>query len=190
VSENRGSGGICMGTYHYSSASTQNTLHNNTIYSNNATGIGVYTNYNYLSNNTISSLSGYYALKVSYVKNSFYNYIWRNNTANGEQINYYYDEHDKITELADNIIENKCLSAHNVSNVGKITLIDCTNLTVRDSELSNNSLSGSYGIFLWSSDDNNLTNNTISNNHDGIWLYNMASGCTTHQTTTSQTSIR
>ncbi|MEA1905776.1 MAG: NosD domain-containing protein, partial [Euryarchaeota archaeon] len=172
MSENRGSGGICIGTYHYSSESTQNTLHNNTILSNNATGIGVYTNYNYLSNNTISSLSGQYALKVSYIRNSFYNYIWRNNTANGEQINYYYDEHDKITELADNIIENKCLSAHNVSNVGKITLIDCTNLAVRDNELSNNSLSSSYGIFLWSSDDNNLTNNTISNNRDGIRLYN------------------
>ncbi|RZN15551.1 MAG: hypothetical protein EF812_02110 [Methanosarcinales archaeon] len=168
VLENRGDGGICIGTHHYSSLSTQNTLANNTILSNNKTGIGVYTNYNYLSNNTISSLSGQYALKVSYAMNSFYNYIWRNNTANGEQINYYYDEHDKITELDDNIIENKYLSASNVSNVGKITLINCTNLIVRDCEFSNSS---NYGIFLRNSDNNNLTNNTISNNYNGIWLY-------------------
>ncbi|RZB29225.1 MAG: hypothetical protein AEth_01367 [Candidatus Argoarchaeum ethanivorans] len=170
VSKNRGDGGICIGTYYYSSLSTQNTIANNTILSNNNTGIGAYTNYNYLSNNTISSLSGHYALKVSYVRNSFYNHIWRNNTANGEQINYYYDEHDKITELGDNIIENKYLFASNVSNVGKITLIDCTNLTIRNSEFSNNIKSG-YGIFLRNSSNNNLTNNAISNNCNGIWLY-------------------
>jgi parallel beta-helix repeat protein len=57
-----------------------------------------------------------------------------------------------------------------VSNVGKITLIGCTNLTIRDSELSNNSLSSGYGIFLWSSDNNTLTNNTLSNNYNGILL--------------------
>jgi parallel beta-helix repeat protein len=90
------------------------------------------------------------------------NYIWRNNTANGEEVNYYYDEHNKI-------LDPKYLSEYNVSNVGKITLINCTNITIRDSELSNNIKSG-YGIFLWNSNNNNLTNNTLSNNYNGIML--------------------
>ncbi|NOR59048.1 MAG: hypothetical protein GQ469_00190, partial [Methanosarcinales archaeon] len=54
--------------------------------------------------------------------------------------------------------------------VGKITLINCTNITIRDSELSNNIKSG-YGIFLWNSNNNNLANNTLSNNYNGILLY-------------------
>ena len=171
VSENRGDGGICIGGYHNSLLSTQNTLTNNTILSNNNTGIGAYTNYNTLSDNAISTANGQYALKISHAVGSYYNYIWRNNTANGEQINYYYNERDTITELGNNIIESKHLTAQNVSNVGKITLVNCYNLTVRDNALSNNAYHGS-GIFLWNSDENALSNNTISNNHDGIKLYN------------------
>ena len=160
--------GIQIGDLYSSSASMYNVLHNNTIGSNTGTGIGVYANYNYLSNNTISSVSTQCALEVSHITRSYYNYIWRNNTANGEEVNYYYNKHDII-------IESKYLSESDVSNVGKITLIDCTNITIRNSELSNNSKSGSYGIFLWNSSNNNLTNNTISNNYNGILLHGSSS---------------
>ncbi|HDN65108.1 MAG TPA: hypothetical protein ENF23_02240, partial [Methanosarcinales archaeon] len=172
VSANRGNG-IQLGDNTGNHLSTHNILHNNIVQSNNNTGIVFNTNYNRLTANNLSDNGNFaFALYCEMDNCFYYNYIWRNNTANGEQINYYYDEHDKITELNDNIIENKYLSACDVSNVGKITLIDCTNITIRDSELSNNSLSNGYGIFLWNSDGNNLTNNTISNNYDGIRLYN------------------
>ena len=175
VSDNREKG-IQIGDS--SSASTHNILHNNTILSNTDTGIGVYTNSNYLSSNTISSASTQYALELLHDRRSYHNYIYRNNTANGEEVNYYYNEHDLV-------VASKYLSAHNVSNVGKITLIDCTNITVRDSELSNNIKSG-YGIFLWNSSNNNLINTTMLDNYCGIELCDSSSNNITDLDITSQ----
>ena len=153
VSENSGNG-IYTG-------SGDNIIRNNTILSNGGTGVTFGSNNNDLSENTISGNSN---LALQFLDWYYDNYIWRNNTANGEEVNYYYNEHD-IT------IESKYLSASNVSNVGKITLINCTNIIIRDSELSNNIKSGSYGIFLRDSNNNNLNNNTLSNNYNGILLH-------------------
>ena len=96
----------------------------------------------------------------------YYNYIWRNNTANGEEVNYYYGE--------SNIAIEKHLVAPNVTNLGKITLIDCANIDVGDSTLSNN-VKG-HGAFLWKSNNTNLTNITTQNNWYGIGLDDHSSG--------------
>jgi parallel beta-helix repeat protein len=165
VSANRDHG-IQLGSGSGSGAhlSTDNILHNNTVKFNNGTGIRFHTNYNRLTENNMSD-NGEFAFAL-YQESSIYyyqNYIWRNNTANGEEVNYYYNEHDMT-------LDSKHLSASNVSNVGKITLIGCTNITIKNSELSNNIKSDGYGIFLWNSNNNNLTNNTISNNYRGILL--------------------
>ncbi|MEA1907841.1 MAG: NosD domain-containing protein, partial [Euryarchaeota archaeon] len=145
-------------------SSSSNRIINNTVQSNNGTGIALYSDYNCLSDNTILAASGQYALTVLDTAQSPYrNYIWRNNTANGEQVNYYYDEHDIV-------IESKYLSASNVSNAGKITLVDCTNVTIRNNHISNNSKKG-HGIFMWNSSENTLSNNTLSNNYHGIVLH-------------------
>ena len=160
VSENR-EHGIQLGSEYC--LSTQNILHNNTVQSNNATGIVFYTDHNRLTENNISDNLDF-ALYYDPSNYVYYNYIWRNNTANGEEVNYYCDERDLT-------IDPKHLSASNVCNLGKITLINCTNITVRDSELSNNTKQTSYGVFLWKSDYNTLTNNTLSNNYNGILLH-------------------
>jgi parallel beta-helix repeat protein len=141
-----------------------NIIRNNTIRSNGGTGVIFYSNNNDLSENTISDNTKW---ALYFVDPYYNNHIWRNNTANDEEVDYYYNEQNII-------IESKNLAAYNVSNVGKITLIACTNITVRDSELSNNIRSG-YGIFLRNSNNNNLTNNTISNNYNGIMLYGSSS---------------
>jgi len=156
ISENSGDG-IRIGSF--TEHPGNNTIRNNTILSNSGTGVTFYSDNNDLSENTIS---GNRDFALQFADQYYDNSIWRNNTANGEKVNYYYNEHD-IT------IESNYLSAYNVSNVGKITLIGCTNITVKDSELSNNIKSG-YGIFLWDSNDNSLTNNTISNNYYAILL--------------------
>jgi parallel beta-helix repeat protein len=158
ISENSGNGiSIGSATEHPG----DNIIQNNTILSNSGIGVTFYSNNNDLSENTISGDSNH---TLQFMDPYYYkNYIWRNNTANGEEVNYYHNEQDII-------IESKYLSASNVSNVGKITLIDCTNITIRDSEFSNNVKSG-YGIFLWNSSNNNLTNNTLSNNYNGILLH-------------------
>ena len=162
VSDNRDVG-IYIGNPDNVSDSTNNILHNNTVQSNSGIGIALYSDHNRLSDNTILAASGQCALAVSDAVRSYHNYIWLNNTANNEQVNYYYNEHDIV-------IESKHLSESNVSNAGKITLVDCTNITVRNNYISNNSNAG-YGIFLWNSSDNTLSNNTISNNYHGIVLH-------------------
>jgi parallel beta-helix repeat protein len=167
VSENGGYG-IQLGSENGDHLSEQNILHNNNVQSNNATGIVFYTNCNRLTENSISDNRDFaFALYSDSSTYFYYNYIWRNNTANGEEVNYYHNERD-IT------LDSKYLSASNVCNVGKITLIDCTNITVRDSELSNNIRSG-CGMFLWNSSNNSLTNNTLSNNYNGIRLHDSSS---------------
>jgi len=160
VSDNSGDG-IYIGS---GTVDANNIIRNNTILLNGCNGVTFYSNTNYLSENTISDNSVW---ALYFMKPYYNNFIWRNNTANGEEVNYYYNEHDLT-------IDSKYLSAYNVSNVGKITLIGCTNITVRDSELSNNIRSG-YGMFLWNSTNNNLTNNTLSNNYNGILLQRSSS---------------
>jgi parallel beta-helix repeat protein len=94
ISENRGCG-IQLGSGSGDHLSKHNILHNNTIQSNNATGIVFYTDYNRLTENNISDNRDFaftfYSDSGTYF---YYNYIWRNNTANGEEVNYYYNEHD------------------------------------------------------------------------------------------------
>jgi parallel beta-helix repeat protein len=144
----------------YLDGSGYNNMIDNNVSENSGTGVTFRSNNNDLSENTISDNRDF---ALHFAGLYYNNYIWRNNTANDEEVNYYYDEHDKI-------LDPKYLSEYNVSNVGKITLINCTNITIRDSELSNNIKFG-YGIFLWNSNNNNLTNNTLSNNYNGILLY-------------------
>ncbi|KAB3541842.1 MAG: hypothetical protein C5617_009055, partial [ANME-2 cluster archaeon] len=144
----------------YLDGNGDNNIRDNNVSENNDAGVTFRSNDNDLSENTISGNNG---LALQFFDRRYNNSIWRNNTANGEEVNYYYDEHDLT-------IDSKYLSAYNVSNVGKITLIRCTNITIRDSELSNNIIESGYGIFLRNSDNNNLTNNTLSNNYNGIML--------------------
>ena len=167
--------GISLGTPD-SHSSEYNILHNNTIMSNNVSGILFRTNNNTLTNNTISDnkdLAFEFPGEIKY----YYNYIGRSNKANGEEINYYYNENG-------NTIQLKSLTAYNVSNVGKITLVNCSNFDIQDNTLSNNIQSGS-GIFLWNSVNNDLADNTLSNNYDGIVLYNSPNNNFTNMQTTN-----
>ncbi|PXF61242.1 MAG: hypothetical protein C4B59_04635 [Candidatus Methanogaster sp.] len=163
ILDNRGNG-IVIGTYGVHS-SEYNVLHNNTIRLNNGSGITFQANYNNLTNNIISENVDLAFEFPSATAMCYCNYIWRSNRANGEEINYYYNENG-VT------VSSKTLTAYNVSDVGKITLINCYNFDIQDNTLSNNIHKPGSGIFLWNSYENDLTGNTISNNYDGIRLYN------------------
>jgi parallel beta-helix repeat protein len=177
VSENSGDG---IRTGSDIGQSDSNTIRNNTILANGGNGVMFISNDNDLSENTISE-NHYFALY--FVDWNYNNSIWRNNTANGEEVNYYHNEQDII-------IESKYLPAYNVSNVGKITLIGCTNITIKNSELSNNIKYDGHGIFLWDSNNNSLTNNTISNNCNGILLHESSSNNITDLDTISPSDQR
>ncbi len=169
ISGNRNNG-IVLGISGDNS-SEYNIFHNNTIRFNDISGITFGTNYNTLTNNTISE-NLYLAFEIL---DYYYNYIWRSNTANGEEINYYYNENG-------NTVQSKSLTAYNVSNVGKITLVNCNNFNIHDNNLLNNinSDSGGYGIFLRNSGNNDFADITLSNNYDGIKLYRSSNNNFTH----------
>ncbi len=145
--------------------SNNNSISNNNISSNNWRGIYLYeSNNNSISNNNISSNNddGIY-LKDSndntiesnefindglFVRDSYRNEV-RNNTVNGKPLVYLEGESDEIFHKA-----------------GQVILINCLNITIMNSELTNTDV----GIELWMSNKCSIYNNIISSNNWGIYL--------------------
>jgi len=139
-----------------------NRISNNIISNNRNSGIYLWGNYNNLTENTIENNSEY-GLDID----SINNYISQSNIVNGEPIYYFYNLHGTAANPI--ILENLNLSAPRVSNVGKITLINCTYFVIKNNTLANNYLyphsNEGYGIYLYYSSNNNLIyhNNIINN---------------------------
>jgi parallel beta-helix repeat protein len=132
-----------------STGSHNNIVINNTIF-NETRGIWIHSSdFNNLYNNTLFNNSAY----GLYIMGGYRQNISQNNTINGETVYYFYDDHDAPP------IEDLTLPASGVSNVGKITMAYCSNITLRNNTVSNNS----FGIFLYASEDLTLWNNYIYN---------------------------
>ncbi|CAD7771773.1 Periplasmic copper-binding protein (NosD) [Candidatus Methanoperedenaceae archaeon GB37] len=184
------------------SSSSYNLLSNNTVSSSSD---GIYldsSENNDIRNSTVlDTVHGYYIESSSnnnltdnnitgsthtalYIVNDYDNAIDPySNTVDGEPVYYYYN----YTSVE---IKNNDLAAYNVSNLGRISLIDCADFVIENNTIKNRY----HGIYLKSSDnitiiENNLTeirenglylisssNNNISGNHlpscgnDGIHL--------------------
>ncbi|NOR47892.1 MAG: DUF2341 domain-containing protein, partial [Methanosarcinaceae archaeon] len=163
ISDNTISSNAINGIY---VASAGNFFSNNTITSNTDNGIAIIINNNTYSNNTIITGGGY-GFYITF--GQYDNYIYQNNTVNGENIYYYYGNTTTQTVTVES------LTANHVSNVGKISLIKCSNFEIKDNTLSNNTyIDGGIpsGIFLYNSSDITISNNTISDNYEGIYFYN------------------
>ncbi len=159
-----GTGGIGAGIYLQSS--TNNTLANNYISSvtGGAGGAGGHLG------STGASQVGF---GIYIDANSLDNSIGPTNTINGDPIIYYYGQ-TGIT-IENYVLENNS----NPTNYGKITLINCTNFSIRNNRIANytgmsgltstrglGSLAGAggigTGIYLQSSTDGTIANTTIS----------------------------
>jgi parallel beta-helix repeat protein len=129
-----------------------NTISNNIVDSNDI-GINLQmTNGNVISSNTINN-SNTVGLSISY-PDSYYNSIV-DNKVNGDIYYHLVDERDLT-------IEDLILEAPKVSNLGKVSLINCTNITLRNINASNNY---GHGIYLYRSNSNTVKeSNTNSNN--------------------------
>ena len=111
--------------------------------SNNCYGIFLYfSSDNTLTNNTFIDDG----LLVAY---SYKNTV-ENNTVNGKPLVYLDDTSNLI-----------------IKNAGQIILMNCTNITVENLNLSN----ASIGIDLWETNDCTIVNNTASNNVCGINMW-------------------
>ena len=162
ISDNTISSNAINGIY---VASAGNFFSNNTIASNTDNGIAIVTDDNTYSNNTIT-IGGGYGFYITF--GQYDNCIHQNNTVNGENIYYYCNTTTQTVAV-------EPLTATHVSNVGKISLIKCSNFEIKDNTLSNNTyIDGGIpsGIFLYNSSDITISNNTISDNYAGIYFYN------------------
>ena len=118
---------------------TGNTLHNN--------GAGIVL---YDSSNKNSITSNAFVNAGLLVYDSYQNRV-KDNTVNGKPLVYLEDALDYVVEDA-----------------GQVILVNCTNITVENMDLSNTSV----GIELWKTEGSKILNNIVSNNNYGISLYN------------------
>jgi len=192
-----------------------NTITHNTVSNNTGTyavGIACGGENNRISNNTLTannigiSLSGYNnTITDNEINGSdefgfninleYYYHSIVNNRVNGDI--YYH-----LVNAQDIVLEDLILDAPKVSNLGKVSVINCTNITLRNLTVTNNNhqppgfSSGIFGYQMNSSTiencnassnsngiylrqdcyNNNFTNNTISNNPYGIYISSSMGG--------------
>jgi parallel beta-helix repeat protein len=101
----------------------------------------------------------------------FDNDVDGSNTVDDKQVCYWVNERDSAVP----------------SDAGCVILVNCTNITVKDLNLTKNGIvlvgttnttitgnsitaSAFGGIWLWSSSDNSISGNNITNNSDGVWI--------------------
>jgi parallel beta-helix repeat protein len=159
-----------------------NTIRDNTINNCNV-GISELAGYNTIQGNIMNScndgiwITGDYSefddniinansIGLNFIGPYYRNYISQSNTVNGEPVYHFFDVHG--TESNPIILEELVLDAYDTNDLGKISLIDCSYFKIRDNLLSNNE--AGRGIFLCSSNNVEIVDNTISNNGRGIDL--------------------
>lgn len=129
--------------------SSGNIISGNTI-TNNTHGIylGSGSN-NFLRNNRMDNNTfGFFVYGASVKTNT--NDIDQSNTVNGKPVIYWVNQQDKETPL----------------DVGYLALVNCSNITVKNLDLS---LKG-QGMLLVGLKNSTITNNKISDNDNGVWL--------------------
>ncbi len=121
------------------------------------------SNNNVILNNEISDSDRF---GIYIVPNSYYN-TFTDNKVNGDYYYHYVNE----TGL---VIENLALDAPRVSNVGKVTLINCSEMVLRNLSLTNNKYGNQYGhgLYLYETDGCSVEELNASNNIYGISLIN------------------
>jgi parallel beta-helix repeat protein len=125
-------------------SSNNNTISGNSASNNNLEGISLYdSRNNIITGNTLVNDG----LFVSY---SYQNTV-EDNIVNGKPLVYLEDALD-----------------YKVEDAGQVILVNCTNITVENLDLSNTSV----GVELWKTEDSKVLNNNVSNNSNGgIRLY-------------------
>jgi len=129
--------------------SDNNTFINNTVINNESEGIlFFYSSGNIMRNNTISGNE--YNFGIS---ESFFNHdIDKSNLVNGKPIRYLKNR------------SNLVINPPNFSSIGYLALINCTNITVENLNLTSNY----NGVLLAETNNSTLRNNIFENNSRGI----------------------
>lgn len=158
-------------------SSNNNIIKDNNITSNEYNGIELYEicNKNIISGNKIAS-NKKYGMQLKWNSNS--NTIIENNFFN-DSLFVYDSYHNKVEN---NNVNDKPLvyledeSDKTITNAGQVILVNCNNILVENTNLSNIDV----GIELWGANNCKISNNECSNNHRvGIYLYESSSNTIT-----------
>ena len=125
------------------SGSSNNTITGNNVRNNSIGGIQLFRS----SNNTITGNT--FVNDGLSVDDSYQNTV-EENKVNGKPLVYLEDASD-----------------YTVEDAGQVIVVNCTNITVENLDLSNTSV----GVELWGGEDSIISNNTVSNNENGISLF-------------------
>ena len=118
--------------------SSYNKIINNTLYNDVCVS---HSRSNIIASNTFQS-SGI-------IVSDSYNNTVINNTVNGKPLVYLENESHKT-----------------ITNAGQVILVNCSNITVKNIDLSNTAI----GIDLWDTKYSSIVNNKISDSHHGIFI--------------------
>jgi len=169
-------------------ASTGNTIQNHTIWDNTATGIYLDTSdTNIIKNNTIHTHSGVGEIGISLATNADSNVIV-NNTLDTNYYGVYFSSSDSNTfgnnTVSSSVEDGIYLDTAALNTVSNNSVIGDGNgddgiyLTASPlNTITNNTISGhsganDVGLVLWTgSDSNDIINNTIDNNNNGINIF-------------------
>ena len=137
--------------------STQNTVSGNSI-TNNQIGIDLLSAPdNVFRDNSLNN--GYNFAVYGSDLSHFINDIDASNTVNGKKIYYLVNKNNMV------------ISPDTYPDAGFVAIVGCTNITVRDLELSNNG----QGILLAYTTSSTIGQNVITNNYNGILLFRSSS---------------
>jgi parallel beta-helix repeat protein len=143
---------------------------NNTITGNNASNNGDGVSISDSTNNIIAGNN------VSNNSNGGIHLFRSNNNAITE--NTFVNDGLRVDGSYQNLVEGNIVngkplvyledvSDYKVEDAGQVILVNCTNITVKNLDLS----STSVGVELWKTKDSKVLNNTVSNNGNGISLF-------------------
>ncbi|MCW4006979.1 MAG: right-handed parallel beta-helix repeat-containing protein [Candidatus Bathyarchaeota archaeon] len=147
-----------------------NNLTANLIADNNDTGITLSSENNILRNNTLQNNAQPLAVSA-YSSSSWINDVDTSNTVDGKSIIYWVNQIDRAVPLDAGfvvLVNCTCITVEGFTfnhNANCLMLSSTTNSTI----IHNNFLNGST-LTLYSSSDNNLTQNSFTNNSHGIKL--------------------
>ena len=155
----------------YLSNSDYNEISGNTVEWNERYGIQLGSG---SENNNLTQNSMNYNDDYGLYIHSCRNYISPDNVANGENIYHYYKVYGTPGDPI--VVEDLTLTGVKVINLAKITLCDSRYILVRNNTVANSG----KGIYVDSSDYNEISDNTATDNDHGIYLnpsnYNTISG--------------
>jgi len=169
VSSNRAYG-IYQSPYTSSNKLTGNNASNNYI----GIRLSPYTSSNNLSANFVSSNSGIGIYLSDSGNNNLSDNIMLNNRLNfgvdgwdNSHFNNNIDTSNTVDGKPIYYLQNVLDRVYDASaNVGTFYCINCNNITVRDSNLTNNL----HGVFFWNTSNSIIENVETSSNYDGIYL--------------------